>query len=150
MRILLLLIFVLVLSFPASSQAFEIGRDDIDKIANEAHAALAGAKLRDGSIITQEQVDELEYPLIPYKDIEQAVLRGFLSGLAQICHVPWEDENFFPYMRNITVDNPDWTDYQLTYVSLLHGFTMGYVEQSENKPECTDQFRANIKKMMGE
>lgn len=150
MRFFVLLASIIVFLLPAPSHALELKREEVDRIAKEAHDALAGAKLSDGSIISQSDVDALEYPLIPYENTEQSILRGFLSGLAQLCGMKWQEENFLPYMNTVTLNNPNWSEHQLVYVSLLHGLTMGYVEQSENKPVCSDEYKNDIKKMMSE
>lgn len=71
------------------------------------------------------------------------VLRqGILNGLAQICGLDWQTQNYQPmiaYWQGLAK-----TDRQMALINILHGMAQGQAQALMGSQTCTDDFRSTI------
>lgn len=70
---------------------------NLSKIAQEGFLTVKNAEGK--TIVKPEDAKTLKFPLISYEEREKAVARGYLSGYAKWCKLPWGKDYFEPYMK---------------------------------------------------
>lgn len=128
---------------PAQTQEEKV-EQAIDTLARHAHDALANAKLSDGSLIGEEKAKTLVYPLVPRDIIKTVVARGHITGFAAHCNLDWEKEFFLPTMTQLRKAHPEYDDYQMAFIGVLHGISMSNAEQSQKDKPCTEEMKAKL------
>jgi hypothetical protein len=143
------LAFLMLLAFVVPAQAATDGKppkklvEDLSKIAYEGFLTVKNAEGQ--TIVKAEDAKKLKYPLTTYEDREMAVARGYLSGYAKWCDLPWVKEYFEPYMAALKVEHKkNWTPYQYGYTEVLHGTAMGAAVKSKKDVKCDDAEKKRI------
>lgn len=110
----------------------------VEDLSKRAFDGFLAVKNPEGqTIVKAEDAKKLKYPLTPYKDREMAVARGFLSGYARWCKLPWQKDYYQPYVKVLELEHKkDWTPFQYAYTEVLHGTAMGAAEASKKDQTC--------------
>ena len=118
----------------------------VEKLSRAAHDALITIKNPEGQpIVKPEEAKKLVYPLVGYEEREMAVARGYLSGTAKWCGLPWGKDYFKPYQDALKHEHgKKWTPYQYAYTEMLHGMSMAIAEKSKGKEKCSAAEKARI------
>ena len=94
----------------------------IERIAEMARANLTRARVSDGSFVPPETPQERARPIVAAELVRQTVTRGFLTGEMEACGLDWQEGSYLPYMAAVRAARR-YSDKQLAYVGLLHGFS---------------------------
>lgn len=138
---------------PAGAQQAEPAkppRHVVAQIMDLARENLQKAKLPDGSNVPPETTSEKAVPLIPVEDGARVVDAASTSAAAKWCGLEWEESLYRPFMmaerrRGI------WSPKQMAYIGLIHGITMGSVENHyQAKGECPKSARANLERYIAD
>lgn len=141
LRIILACVFLLGMPVAASPALADEKppKELVEKLSRAAHDALIQIKNPEGQhIVKPEEAKKLVYPLVSFKEREMAVARGYLSGTAKWCGLPWGKDYFKPYQDALKREHgKKWTPYQYAYTELLHGMSMAIAEKSKGKEKCS-------------
>ena len=98
--------------------------------------------MSDGSSVPPETAQELARPIVAPELVRQTVARGFLTGQMQACGLDWQETSFFPYMAAVRAPRR-YSDKQLVFVGMLHGFSqaMAAQEMAERGAPCSEAER---------
>jgi hypothetical protein len=109
--------------------------EDLSKGAFDALLAIQGPDAK--MLVSPDEKKNLFHPLLPYAEREKAVARGYLSGFAQWCSLPWEKDFFEPYIASLRTEHKKgWSKHQYAYIEVLHGVAMGVAVQSKKGQTC--------------
>lgn len=110
----------------------------VEKLSKMSHDGFLTVKNEEGqTIVTAKDAKTLKYPLTNYKEREKAVARGYLSGYAKWCGLPWGKDYFTPYMSSLKREHKtNWTPYQYAYTEVLHGAAMAVALKSKDGQKC--------------
>ena len=142
MKKLLVLFLTFVLTAPAF--AVETTKDRkppkklVEDLSKAAHDVFVTVKNPEGqTLVKPEDAKKLKYPLTTYEQRQMAVARGYLSGYAKWCDLPWEKDYYNPYMNALKKEHQkNWTPYQYAYTEVLHGMSMGVAVGSKKGKTC--------------
>ncbi len=105
-------------------------------------------RLRDGSNVPPETVEELGRSLLPYEDAKRVYNRGILSGMAEYCGLDWQNKSFTPFMRSERAKRV-WSDKDIAVIGTLHGTAQGNtLEGLQRKGECPAEFSKKAQAML--
>ena len=118
----------------------------VEKLSRAAHDTLVQIKNPEGQpIVKPEDAKKLVYPLVDYNEREMAVARGYLSGTAKWCGLPWGKDYFKPYQDALKLEHgTKWTPYQYAYTEMLHGLSMAIAEKAKGTQKCPEAEKARI------
>lgn len=113
-----------------------------------------------GQYITQQRVRKvhdtvqkilgLEKSPISMADARRIVTTGTLSGLAQRCELPWEDQLYLPMMAHYRQDRK-LSEPQMRLVGLMHGVQQATVLKEVPDNSCPQDARDRLaKKLRGD
>jgi hypothetical protein len=145
-RLSLLLALVaaaLAASAPAQAQPLPAPDDEtVERIAGIVRANITRGRVSDGSFVPPETPEELARPIIAAELVRQTVSRGFLSGEMEACGLDGVAASFLPYMAAVRAPGR-YSDKQLAYIGLLHGFSRAVAAQAmaERATPCSETER---------
>ncbi len=120
----------------------------VTQVADFARTNLKSAKLPNGESVGRESKKEMKVALLPFDKEQEVVDRGILAVTAEWCGMEWESASYKPFMNDERASG-QWTDKQLTYMGVMHGFTMGMIGRELNKAgECTAKHKSAVKNYM--
>lgn len=96
------------------------------------------ARRSDGSIIAPKSEVERSQPPIAEIDAYLVVDVGEISSFAERCKLDWKSNLF---MLTGSARKSGLTEKQIAYIAVLHGFTMGLMENSLAKIECNKDMK---------
>jgi hypothetical protein len=131
------IIFMIILGLSVSAYGAE---DLVMQLMDLTRQKLATVKMPDGSSLPPETDVEKKYPIIPVEEAKRFISVGFLSGKAEWCKVEWQKSNFTKLMK-YEVSSGKWSQKQISYIALLHGVSMGFVQQrvKKTKVKCSKE-----------
>ena len=145
---LIALTFCMLMPVASFAQTGQQGAEMIEHFTLLAHKNMVGAPITgpDGKMrrVTEQEADSLPYPLIPLVDRQKAVMQGITSAIAQHCDLDWANNSFYPFFKEMKQTHVNWNDYQLAYVSLLHGIVQAHQLSSLKDEPCTDSMKRSI------
>lgn len=122
----------------------------VEQLAARARANLTLGRLSDGSSVPPETPEELSRPIVPAALVRQTVRRGFLTAELEACAMDWEDASFVPYMQRLRTARR-YSDRQMAYLGLLHGFSQGAAERAlATRAPCTEGERRRLLRVVAE
>jgi hypothetical protein len=130
-------------SAPAQSQSLPAPDDEtVQRIAGIVRANITRGRVSDGSFVPPETPQELARPIVAAELVRQTVTRGFLTGEMEACGLDWEEVSFLPYMAAVRAPRR-YSDKQLVYIGMLHGFSQGLAVQAmaERATPCSEAKR---------
>lgn len=110
---------------------------DVLRIMSITQNNLGTAKLLDGSEIG-DKVDSLNNPLISFEVATFVYDVAVISAMAETCALDWEGKNYLPLMQYLRKEQ-GFSEYQMAYVGLMHGITMGSYEGTIKQSDCDDK-----------
>ncbi|SCZ03152.1 hypothetical protein SAMN02927923_03550 [Microvirga guangxiensis] len=84
---------------------------------------------------------------ISLQDARHIVTFGTLSGLAARCGLPWQDQIFLPMMSYYR-HTRKFSESQMKFVGLMHGFQQGTVQKEVPENSCSAHVRDSIARSM--
>ncbi len=110
----------------------------VEDLSKRAFDGFLAVKNKDGqTFVKPEDAKKLKHPLTPYDEREMAVARGYLSGYAKWCGLPWEKDFFAPYIASLRAEHKKkWTEFQYAYTEVLHGAAMAVALDSKQGTKC--------------
>ena len=139
---------LVLMMLPAGVMAQQLPKEGVEEFSRLVHDNMAGAMIGDGHLITEEEAQGLEYPLLPYELRQDIIIRGHLSGFAKICGLDWAGRSFEPFMDGLRAMTPKPDDYQMAFAGMLHGLSMENAVQSRKDKPCTDEEKARFETQM--
>ena len=146
LRAFLTLVAALAAAAPVHGQSLPPPDDEtVERIASLARANLSRARVSDGSFVPPETPEELVRPIIAAELVRQTVARGFLTGEMEACRLDWQESSYLPYMAAVRAGRR-YSDKQLAYVSLLHGFSQAAANwaMEQRGAPCTETERQRL------
>ena len=110
----------------------------VENLSKRAFDGFLAVKNKDGqTFVKKEDAKKLKHPLTSYEDREKAVARGYLSGYAKWCDLPWEKDFFAPYAASLRADHKkSWSEFQYAYSEVLHGAAMAVAIDAKKGKKC--------------
>lgn len=156
MKYILLAIIAVTFAMPAQAKQrprfspLSENTEFVGQVADFARTNLKEARLSNGEKVGRESKKEMKVALLPYDKEQEVVDRGILAITAEWCGIEWESASFKPYMNDNRASG-QWTDKQLVYMGVMHGFTMGMIGRELNKAgECTPKHEKAVKQYMAQ
>ena len=128
---------------PLSAQ--DVGPPEVlvDALTQGARVNLAKARLPDGSNVPAETPEELAQPIAPRELEVQTIERALLSAYMNTCDLDSEGLSFRPYMAALRASER-YSEKQLAYIGVLHGFAMAWLGEGIDPSECNDALNKDM------
>jgi len=140
-------------TIPAAAQlnpVIDVPRDIAGAITMMARDNLHRARLPDGTNVPRETADERAISLVSIEDAARVVSTGSAAAAASWCGLDWENGVFHPLMQTER-GRGVWSPKQLAYIGLLHGITMGVMEnQYQQRGACSQDMRGRVERFIAD
>ena len=142
-RAILAAVGAILLGVGSAASAQDVGPPSelVDALTQGARTNLAQARLSDGSNVPPETPEELAQPLVPRALEVQTIERALLSAAMETCGDDYSTLSYQPYMSTLRASGR-YSDKQMAYIGLLHGFAMGWLGQDLEPEMCSEAFSA--------
>lgn len=116
----------------------------VDRALEAAKDLLPQGRMRDGSSPHPVTPHERKDGVIPREDASRIVSLAADTALTQHCELDWQNLSFRPLMRRER-DRGIWSDRQLAYIGILHGYAQGaYRELLKSHQRCSANHKQAI------
>lgn len=137
----------------AAQEAFLSNEPDKAFVAAAIEAAnglLPQGRLLDGSPVAPVTPEERREGVIPGDAADLIVRLAADTALAEFCQLDWKQLSFRPIMRRERARGL-WSDRQIAYIGILHGFVQGqFLRLLERSEVCTAKHRRAVAEFFAE
>lgn len=143
----LLFLILVVQAEAVEEEAFLSGRPGdsfVETVVDAANELLPKGRMFDGTPPPPVTPAERRDGVIPFEAARLIVNLAADTALAEFCGLDWKQLSFRPIMRRERARGT-WTDRQLAYIGLMHGFVQGQSHKLlQHHETCTGEMKESV------